>query len=453
MMVNPHNEEMRERALSKWASSKYAVSELIESITIDPLENGQLTALSVHKGKLYFFVSPAGWLYTYDGEDVERVREQAALPTGHPQGWGGTMLFSITYNDYVHFSGMLYYPGPDRTLGVVLRGKDGTWEDIKLEDEIGYDPGEGGRPGVGPDGNLWDCFQDGTVCSSPDGKSWSKEFNINDELGISGLYNIGSAIAYGGNVWFKDAYHDDLAYWDGTTLTTVSFPGVPWNLTHHPIKDLLLVTREDGSVVSFDGTDVTEIGLANPPVSVSTLNYPDRKYGAGAENSRPLVHESPGAGGFGKVYVHDGYQLPLLFESASRVHRETVKYRGEFYYGTHNQADQHNYCELRRLDWGTRRLQYPPKGPYAIWDSASISAGEATPAILTKGYKEKTFSFTSDTAGTLTVQVDITGEGDWQDYYSAADTTLEFVTVDEHFPRVRLTFDTAATVTATVLME
>jgi len=440
--------------LEKWASSKYAVSELVASITIDPLDVAQLTALSVHKDKLYFFVSPAGWLYTYDGEEVERVWEQAALPTDHPKGWGGTMLSSIVYNDYVHFTGMLYYPElgmPNR--GVVLRGKDGTWEDIMIEDEIGYETGEGCRFGVGPDGDLWDTFKDSTVCSSPDGKSWSKEFNINDELGITGDYNIGSPIAYGGNVWFVNYYHDELCYWDGAALTRVSFPGVPRNLSHHPLKGLLLVTRDDGSAVGFDGSDVAEIGLANPPIMANTVNYPDRKYGAGDENSKPLIHDQTGFGGFGRVHMHTGYQLPLLFESASRVVRETVKYRGEFYYGTHNQTDQHNYCELRRLDWGTRRLQYPPKGPYTVWDSKSISAGDSTPAILTQGYDVIQTSFITDTSGDVIYEVDISGEGDWYEIHrnsGVATGTLVDEKITAHYPRFRITFDTAATVTATI---
>jgi len=134
-----------------------------------------------------------------------------------------------------------------------------------------------------------------------------------------------------------------------------------------------------------------------------------------------------------------------------------VKYRGEFYYGTHNQANQHNYCELRRLDWGTRRLRYPPKGPYAVWDSKSIDAGEYTPAILVKGYSDKVIHFVNNTgsAGDLTIEVDISGDGNWQTYDTptVSDGAYESYELTTNCSRVRASFANAGTVSLWINLE
>jgi hypothetical protein len=92
-------------------------------------------------------------------------------------------------------------------------------------------------------------------------------------------------------------------------------------------------------------------------------------------------------------------------------------------------------------------LRIPPAFAY-LWYNKSISAGESSEPLITAGWREVTVTFTSSATGNLTVEVDPTGDGGWEEYLTRYSTTREVITIDEHFARIRLKFSTAATVTA-----
>jgi hypothetical protein len=87
-----------------------------------------------------------------------------------------------------------------------------------------------------------------------------------------------------------------------------------------------------------------------------------------------------------------------------------------------------------------------------VWYNTSIGAGDTSPPVITSGWREYTLVFKSNTAGDLTVQVDVDGTGEWEDYITRTATTKEVLTIDEHFYALRLRFSVAATVTAKLFL-
>jgi len=81
------------------------------------------------------------------------------------------------------------------------------------------------------------------------------------------------------------------------------------------------------------------------------------------------------------------------------------------------------------------------------WQERSIAANEETMPLVVEG-REVTVFFRSDTAGDLTILVDVVGDGEFEVYVVRPSTTKEFITIDEHFHGVKLRFSTAAVVTA-----
>jgi len=88
-------------------------------------------------------------------------------------------------------------------------------------------------------------------------------------------------------------------------------------------------------------------------------------------------------------------------------------------------------------------------GDAGDWNDISISAGDTTDGVKCLKYKKKTIYFLSDTAGTLTVETQ-EPDGDWDTYdtISVDADALEPVSPTGVMEYVRLSFDTAATVTA-----
>jgi len=106
-------------------------------------------------------------------------------------------------------------------------------------------------------------------------------------------------------------------------------------------------------------------------------------------------------------------------------------------------------------------LHHPPRkelfidaGTERAWHNLSISAGDATLPKNVFGYNNVTIVFKSDTAGTLTIDM-LSPTGDWMEY----DTVSIDADTPEPYPlgaslyKVRLSFDTAASVTAFLIKQ
>lgn len=93
-----------------------------------------------------------------------------------------------------------------------------------------------------------------------------------------------------------------------------------------------------------------------------------------------------------------------------------------------------------------------PVGSGGPWKDAAVKAGEISDAYLMTGYEGKELTLSADTSTKVTVEVDLTGMGDWVDY---REFTLEAGKAEKHvFPEgyqaywLRCRSAAAATVTA-----
>jgi len=91
---------------------------------------------------------------------------------------------------------------------------------------------------------------------------------------------------------------------------------------------------------------------------------------------------------------------------------------------------------------------------FTPWKDTSISANDETDPIPTFGFTRKTVSFTSNTAGTLSIQMDGAGDGGWEEIESVPVGANERIQrlIDYDCARIKLVFDSAATVTAKLVM-
>jgi len=97
------------------------------------------------------------------------------------------------------------------------------------------------------------------------------------------------------------------------------------------------------------------------------------------------------------------------------------------------------------------QVKFHPSPAYAlIWGAESISAGETSLPVVTGGWRDYTLMFETDTAGVLTIEVDLLGDGEFKTFdtwsLSAGEARVRELT--GNYSKLRLKFDTAATVTA-----
>jgi hypothetical protein len=94
---------------------------------------------------------------------------------------------------------------------------------------------------------------------------------------------------------------------------------------------------------------------------------------------------------------------------------------------------------------------------FTPWSSTSISAGAETDPIPMLGYSSALIYFLSNAAGTLTILVDMNGNGDWQTYDTvsnvSANTPVWYPLGTTNFARLKLSFSAAATVTAKIFLR
>ena len=116
---------------------------------------------------------------------------------------------------------------------------------------------------------------------------------------------------------------------------------------------------------------------------------------------------------------------------------------------TRDHSNRTQHAGVFEIPWTQVADADPLPVRQTFWDGASISAGDTSDPLIVAGWSRKTVHFVSDTAGTLTVEVDPVNSGDWHTYdtVSVSADEMEFYEMPADVARIRLSFDTAATVT------
>jgi len=96
--------------------------------------------------------------------------------------------------------------------------------------------------------------------------------------------------------------------------------------------------------------------------------------------------------------------------------------------------------------------KYAPR-PIKLWDGETVpDTGDTTEALACKGWERKSCFLKSDQGGTMTIQVDIDGDGNFEDFDSVtvtADTLESYLTThDIQFIRINFVPEAEATVDA-----
>jgi len=102
------------------------------------------------------------------------------------------------------------------------------------------------------------------------------------------------------------------------------------------------------------------------------------------------------------------------------------------------------------LSWEIK--EFSPR-PIKLWDGETVPVeGKTTDAIACKGWERKSLYLKSSRPGTMTIQVDIDGDGNFEDFdsVSVAANVLEsyLTTYDFQFIRIKFVPDAEATVDA-----
>jgi hypothetical protein len=431
-----------------------------------PFAGGEVCNLSVYRNELYAFISLAGEIWkTSDGKEWTRLYQ---YPTAAANGARTTCWACTVFSA----DRKLYYGGIrfSDAKGIILRTDGET-----VEESAVIPPALGGDAEVYAicefNGRLYIGTGEGRVLRSSDGENFTEVLNIgvstSPELFAFGGYIYAVSTATPGTVYRSSS--GDPGTW--SSVATIPLTSTQALRSHNPrlvyagkaylasndLEDYLrVVSTPDGVNWSEeftlpvkrgnqDGRIAGRVKACGDYLFLTSMHYG----GSAALNNRG-----------GQLWVYDGYMWTRLLTLPCGI-GDVELFKGRLYVGTAwspqrqyiSLDKQYEYVMIRALS-----LSLPPPPPRqayfkgtdgTVWNNASISAGDTTYGVICAGYGKKSIYFLSSVAGVLTVQVREPG-GDWRNYDSikvnANELTPYIITGD--FEAFRLTFDTAATVTA-----
>lgn len=434
----------------------------------------EITSVIVFKGKLYVVLGGDNpgvtmdtglGIYRFDGEDWEYV-----LPFRNGWWWGHAV-----------FNNKLYFVGagnlPDGTLITLMSsasGDLGSWSTANpFNMEVMSLAVYGGQLYAGSD----------VLFRSNDGVTWTNIWAGAPNALALEVYNnlLFINTRFPGIPGGMDIGNTDLYSYNGavfTNLVTIQErPGQDCHAvmrrvnTGARVNDLrLYYGGSGGTLYEYDGTTWVGLRVVNEtiirlmPVGGLLLIACGTFTGPTVTDGQMWIENRCA----GSLWAYDGYgdlwkmcQLPGLAMAVER-------FAGKIYLGSgriENGADILYSIDPYAL---TLSKHYPPKSMYFsdsgsvtvgnrdhLWNGLAIGINEYTYPIPCKGYGNKTVYFLSNTNGTLTIEVDPTGNGDWHTYTPETIVANIFdpISITGKACFIRLTFSVAATVSAWINLE
>jgi len=409
-------------------------------------------SLISYNNKLYAFIGAVGRVYSYDGEEwaLEWTAPGISAP---PKRWKGTMFGSRVIDDVLYFAGfakpydaaVLKYDGDNWTLIDITSKVSGTGElfdIIKFGDYIyasGYGTGTEARVVRSADGGTtWELAQDFGADTGPA-----------HGLGVMGTY------IYVSLAKDKSVYRSG----DGLTWTKVL------DAVEHPVYmeyaghlgGLFLGTEFGYIYRTTDGVTWEQYGIipngGNPPFFTR----------GGHTRSSSLMYVSSGSykvlPKMTLLFGFDGRTIHPITALNGGEHPRVQPYGGKLFVLQNAVGEEDNTTgQATEAVITILPLNYrDPKLPQMIvplWSNVAIEADDESWPALVGGFDKKAIYFLSDTAGTLTIEIDV-GDDTFRTFDTIAITanTMESYLTTYPLARIKLSFDTAATVTAHVVVS
>jgi len=500
MMYEPEAEE----ALRKWTSSRYAVLEGYGQSFQVPLEPGegsditQIPAMRRYNGSLFISTHPAFtgtqgktptefWRLTAPNfHESVRGRAEIGWQFEWTPGYSTTPWSSHIFDNKLFWTG--YRPegtGKGPSNGGWFVNDHGKWSSI-IPDPDRLDIGE--TTDLTDDGTyLYSTDARGNVLRSSDPtdpSTWELFHTVADGLPAESITFHGSDLFVGTRGKGADSGNGHLYHYDADTDTwteytppsigyispghdvgarSLKFAHIPGFYEAKVLVPVLSAEPRQSALYHFDPSAETWSrrmffpDQAIGPIRSLSLktNWPSFLMCVHESGTRPRVSEvwasSNGVNGWRQALKHP---LGVIGDIEVYLGRLWVVSMQETKYGRNTASQQQaTVLSVPPQEVTENQQRTPTQKPHYLWDGASIGAGDNSPAVYMEPYDEITIDFTSDTSGDLTVEADALGDDDWEDYITKTGTTGEFLTVDEHFVRIRLRFSVAATVTAKVLQR
>jgi len=465
-MVNPYDEEMRERALSEWSSSKYALSEPVPDAPfrddarelyknkgaqfshvydLFPWEDTVVALIGENGG--FYDVFNREWLTTPDYEiepcgGCERNYDEGVVAfTSYHKAkvflWDGETITSYDTPDGENVAGNIAFDGTDFYFytdgGNLYRiTPDGAISLVSSYTPAAY---YGLLKAIYRDGRFWIANREeteGLMYYDFDADAWGTYTVSPWSCEVVGDGNDGGLLA----VWFERnrGFQPLASFFDYDNDSHYVLGMLPMPRAAGASRDVWHVSTKPFTY-AFRGN----VWMVNGLLWSVGWPYPGR---------RPY-----------EPYPHVGTIGFLPSMNVALLHRQNLMVGN---YSWNNYANKPGLGDYPISRTGISFLRaesvlrpvHPPSTAY-FWRSNSIDAGDTSQPLICGGWESETLYFLSDTDGTLTIEVDPVGNDEWSDFdtVSISANSLETYPFSEDFGRLRVSFDTAATVTASMYLR
>jgi len=444
---------------------------------IHPLE---VEALIPYKEHLYAHVGPIGKIYKFDGYEWSQVWSKDEIPVTDPfhPGWYAAMWAATRFKD-----GRLYFGGEhfQKPYGRnIILAYDG--ETFELTELGGYDTNEivslyhygdalyageraiGGRAPPGTTaGWLWRSY---------DGVTWERIWMEPGQRGLTCMEQ------YGGDLYIgtEENPPSKIYRFDGSVPPTevLSDPEIRRFKVLGSLRGKLwcgaLTTDYRFALFSYDGSTWNKI----------VFDFYGEPYGIFWAYDVMLIGTASEFGEAGKlrasgrILAFDGVRLWEVLTLPSIGVSRIAPYAGTVYFGTLWETEptlaryEGRRVGIYRLDPKdfVYPLRLPPRTHY-FYDSSdlvkvkdkTIGVGGFTSCpIPIIGFRSRTVYLLSDQGGTIDIEIDQFGDGDWQTYISSDTVTANTlyrasITGDAAYLRISFTPSAEAAVTAKLVLS
>jgi len=460
------------KAGNKWEREDEMSPRISKSWMVEDIDVLEVNSLMTYRGNVYASLGPHGEIWKYNGEEWKKDHEYKETSWGN--NWHATWWAWTVFNNDLYIGG--FAPGLDPDPEGIIEKFDGkSWthmepkicgEIFSLDVHDGYIYGGSNKLIRSDDGSSWESYD-----SPPDASTIKA---IQHFTGDGNLY-IGTV---------DHIYRYDVADKAWTDVTPQKFQKGGFGLTQ-------IANRQDVQLLIALGRVTTDGWYAILGASADGSTWNTMRVGKGSVSKRwgtgdcfPWVPREPdgnasaqyiyiptgrrrGNGaktyqGSGELWATDLKEQKCVMQVPYGI-SSMCEYKGHLLIGTawHPIGDTEDkgtkygrWSTVIRQTPDLRKASHIPLH-HTLWNSKSIDAGDETEEVIVGGYEKKTIHVYSDTEGTFTIKADPVGSGTFREYDSIdipAGGGYNWYTMTGNTARLKISFDSAATVTVRVIL-